>query len=327
MLDSSRRRAAVGDRPARRFRRRRAGRRDRGHRRPGRALRQHRLAAAAELSGLRPQRACAILAATASSRQRGQRRSRASRSRCAAPDRPTRSTVRTPGGRSVAMSREQGETFTLQRHRRAGRLRGRRGEARVRGTSPSICSTAPKATSSPATEPSRSATARSKGQAGWEGARRELWKLLLLGALGVLCLEWYIYNRRRVPMNAASCGLRRPRHAASLPADSPQEPTMIRKALLPRPKKKKPRPAPPQEDHPQAARKRPDQAGQLRGVSREGPRRLRRAARGPAGHGQPALAAHPPGRPAAARAEVRPARRQGTFSTSAAAPGRSPSTC
>jgi hypothetical protein len=35
-----------------------------------------------------------------------------------------------------------------------------------------------------------------KGQSSWEGARRELWKPLLLGALGVLCLEWYIYNRR-----------------------------------------------------------------------------------------------------------------------------------
>jgi hypothetical protein len=35
-----------------------------------------------------------------------------------------------------------------------------------------------------------------RGQAGWEGARRELWKPLLLGALGVLCCEWYIYSRR-----------------------------------------------------------------------------------------------------------------------------------
>ncbi len=35
-----------------------------------------------------------------------------------------------------------------------------------------------------------------EGEATWEGARRELWKALLLVALGVLCLEWYIYNRR-----------------------------------------------------------------------------------------------------------------------------------
>ncbi|HID77793.1 MAG TPA: VWA domain-containing protein [Planctomycetaceae bacterium] len=31
---------------------------------------------------------------------------------------------------------------------------------------------------------------------GWESVRRELWKWLLLLALGVLCFEWYIYNRR-----------------------------------------------------------------------------------------------------------------------------------
>ena len=35
-----------------------------------------------------------------------------------------------------------------------------------------------------------------RGQASWEGGRVELWKLLLLVVLGVLCVEWYIYNRR-----------------------------------------------------------------------------------------------------------------------------------
>jgi hypothetical protein len=34
------------------------------------------------------------------------------------------------------------------------------------------------------------------GTAVWEGGRVELWKLLLVGVLGILCLEWYIYNRR-----------------------------------------------------------------------------------------------------------------------------------
>ncbi len=34
------------------------------------------------------------------------------------------------------------------------------------------------------------------GQASWEGGRTELWRWLLLAVLGVLCLEWYIYNRR-----------------------------------------------------------------------------------------------------------------------------------
>ena len=38
-----------------------------------------------------------------------------------------------------------------------------------------------------------------RGEANWEGARGELWKPLLLGALGVLLVEWYIYVRRTYP--------------------------------------------------------------------------------------------------------------------------------
>ena len=35
-----------------------------------------------------------------------------------------------------------------------------------------------------------------EGRSGWEFVRRELWKFLLLLALFVLAIEWYIYNRR-----------------------------------------------------------------------------------------------------------------------------------
>ena len=35
-----------------------------------------------------------------------------------------------------------------------------------------------------------------EAQAGKQAARKELWKYLLLGAIGVLIFEWYIYNRR-----------------------------------------------------------------------------------------------------------------------------------
>ena len=35
-----------------------------------------------------------------------------------------------------------------------------------------------------------------KAQQGKQSARQELWKWLLLGAIGVLIFEWYIYNRR-----------------------------------------------------------------------------------------------------------------------------------
>ena len=34
------------------------------------------------------------------------------------------------------------------------------------------------------------------GQTGWEQARREIWKWLLMAALAILIVEWYIYNRR-----------------------------------------------------------------------------------------------------------------------------------
>ena len=105
-----------------------------------------------------------------------------------------------------------------------------------------------------------------------------------------------------------------------------QEHGMIRKALLPRPKQRRSAEPSPTQD-PEAGRERPDQPRQLRAVSRQGPRRLRRTAGRAAGHGQPAVAAHSPGRPPVARAAVRSARRARTFSTSAAAPGRSPSTC
>jgi hypothetical protein len=35
-----------------------------------------------------------------------------------------------------------------------------------------------------------------QAKAGKQAARQELWKWLLLGAIGVLIFEWYIYNRR-----------------------------------------------------------------------------------------------------------------------------------
>jgi hypothetical protein len=35
-----------------------------------------------------------------------------------------------------------------------------------------------------------------KAQPGKQAARKELWKWLLLGAIGVLIFEWYVYNRR-----------------------------------------------------------------------------------------------------------------------------------
>jgi hypothetical protein len=35
-----------------------------------------------------------------------------------------------------------------------------------------------------------------KAQPGKQASRKELWKWLLMGAIGVLIFEWYVYNRR-----------------------------------------------------------------------------------------------------------------------------------
>ena len=43
---------------------------------------------------------------------------------------------------------------------------------------------------------SSSAHEEVKAQTASKTARQELWKWLLLGAIGVLIFEWYIYNRR-----------------------------------------------------------------------------------------------------------------------------------
>jgi hypothetical protein len=35
-----------------------------------------------------------------------------------------------------------------------------------------------------------------KAKEGKQAARQEMWKWILLGAIGVLLFEWYVYNRR-----------------------------------------------------------------------------------------------------------------------------------
>ena len=194
--DRQRRGAAVGHRPARRLRGRRAGRRDRGHRRAGRTVCQHRLAAAAELSGLRAQRA-GVFRRRPRRRRHGQRRSRASRSRCAAPARPRRSTVAHARAASRStLKREQAETLQFQRHRRVGRLSGRGAEAsaqavcrqpvrqrRKRHRAPARRSRSKSATSRWRVSPAGRAPGESCGSCCCWGH----WRFVL---------EWYIYNRR-----------------------------------------------------------------------------------------------------------------------------------
>ena len=111
-IDFGRYRGDLRDWAARRVRRRRSVSRDFRHQRRGRTRRQHRLAAAVELSDLRPQLRCRI---SAMRRPRWQHRracSPVSRSRCTAGSVDTLN-VRTPSGRSVAIKREKGESFNF----------------------------------------------------------------------------------------------------------------------------------------------------------------------------------------------------------------------
>jgi hypothetical protein len=41
-----------------------------------------------------------------------------------------------------------------------------------------------------------SGTSEVKGESAWQPARKEIWKWILAGALLVLMVEWYIYNKR-----------------------------------------------------------------------------------------------------------------------------------
>ncbi len=102
--------------------------------------------------------------------------------------------IRTPSGKSVSLKREHAETFNFSGTDELGiyqvdepKQQPRRFAVNLFDSSESNIDARPEI---------RIGYTEVKGKADWGGARSELWKLLLLGALGVLCLEWYIFNRR-----------------------------------------------------------------------------------------------------------------------------------
>jgi hypothetical protein len=102
--------------------------------------------------------------------------------------------VRTPSGKVVSLSREGSETFSFSDTDELGVYQVEEPDQPPRRFAVNLFDSAE---SNIHTRPQINiGFSEVKGQGAWEGARRELWKLLLLGALGVLCLEWYIYNRR-----------------------------------------------------------------------------------------------------------------------------------
>ena len=111
--------------------------------------------------------------------------------------------LQAPNGEQLTLERRRGEAFQVNSTDELGMY-----EIKPLGQPPSrfVVNLFDSAESAISTRSEfRVGASEIKGQVGWEGARRELWKALLLGALGVLCLEWYIYVRRSSPaMPAAS---------------------------------------------------------------------------------------------------------------------------
>jgi hypothetical protein len=103
-------------------------------------------------------------------------------------------TVRTPGGRSIALTLAPGETQQFSGTDELGiYVVEEPGQPPRRFAVNLFDSSESNIAPRPGVEIGHTEIA---GQAGWEGGRVELWKPLLLAVLGILCLEWYIYNRR-----------------------------------------------------------------------------------------------------------------------------------
>lgn len=103
-------------------------------------------------------------------------------------------TVRSPGGATTTLSRDSGDTFRFHGTDRLGVYRVEEPGVPPRHFAVNLFDAqesklAPRDTV-------ELGTSEVSGQATWEGGRFELWKLVLLAALAVLCLEWFVYNRR-----------------------------------------------------------------------------------------------------------------------------------
>lgn len=102
--------------------------------------------------------------------------------------------VTTPAGQAVTLHRQGGEAFVFNATESPGVYAVAEPEQPVRHFVVNLFDSA-ESTIDPRLDVEIGHTSI-EGESTWQGARHELWRPLLLGALGVLCLEWYIYNRR-----------------------------------------------------------------------------------------------------------------------------------
>lgn len=104
--------------------------------------------------------------------------------------------VTTPAGKTLEVRRSRQDDFPFTATEELGIYRVQEGTGDSRQFVVNLCDSA-ESDIRPRPENSiKIGFTEVAGRKGWEGATRETWKLLLLMALGVLLLEWYIYNRR-----------------------------------------------------------------------------------------------------------------------------------
>ncbi|MBI3839985.1 MAG: VWA domain-containing protein [Planctomycetia bacterium] len=104
--------------------------------------------------------------------------------------------VRAPSGKSIGLKREKAETFSFSGTEELGIYQVEEPNQEPRRFAVNLFDSSESNINPRPDGAIRIGYVKLNGESGWQGARRELWKTLLLGALGVLCLEWYIYNRR-----------------------------------------------------------------------------------------------------------------------------------
>jgi hypothetical protein len=105
-------------------------------------------------------------------------------------------TVRTPAGQKVQVRRGPMNTFSFTQTDELGVYEVSEGGKVAQRFAVNLFSSAESEIPPRADAAIDIGFAKVRSESTREPARREVWKWLLAGALGVLLFEWYIYNRR-----------------------------------------------------------------------------------------------------------------------------------
>lgn len=104
--------------------------------------------------------------------------------------------VVTPSGEQFEVPRDRQSTFNFSRTDELGIYQVRSGNNTIQRFAVNLFDSNESDIRARAEEGVKIGHVEVTGQSQWEPARREMWRFLILAALGVLLVEWYIYNRR-----------------------------------------------------------------------------------------------------------------------------------